>query len=73
MQICYLEHPDGRMMDQLRPSLDHCAACVLVRPAELARVSAAFQEAFPAPADGIERCDFVAAVPLCMALKDWKV
>ena len=61
------------MMDQLRPTLDYCAACVLVRPAELARVSAAFQAAFPAPTDNKDRCDFVAAVPLCTVLKDWKV
>lgn len=61
------------MMDQLRPHLDFCAACTLVRPRELAKVSAAFKAAFPAPSDGNERCDFVAAVPMRVAFHDWKV
>lgn len=61
------------MMDQLRPGIDYCAACALVRPSELGKVSAAFQAAFPAPNDGKDRCDFVAAVPMGIAFKDWKV
>lgn len=61
------------MMDQLRPNLDFCAACTLVRPKELARVSAAFEAAFPAPNDGKDRCEFVAAVPMSVAFRDWKV
>lgn len=60
-------------MDQLRPGVDFCAACTLVRPAELGQVSAAFQSAFPAPDDGKDRCDFVAAVPMGVAFTDWKV
>lgn len=60
-------------MDQLRANMDCCAAWMLVRPNELVRVSAAFQAAFPAPDDGKDRCDFVAAVPISVAFKDWKV
>lgn len=44
-----------------------------VRPHELVRVSAAFQAAFPAPNDGKDRCDFVAAVPVRVVYNDWKV
>lgn len=61
------------MMDQLRPHLDFCAACTLVRPRELAKVAAAFEAAFPAPMDAKNRCDFVAAVPMRVAFYDWKV
>ena len=60
-------------MDQLRANMDYCASWMLVRPNELVRVSAAFQVAFPAPNDGKDRCDFVAAVPINVAFKDWKV
>lgn len=60
-------------MAQLRANIDYCAAWMLVRPNELVRVSAAFQAAFPAPNDGKDRCDFVAAVPISVAHKDWKV
>ncbi|CAN0237071.1 unnamed protein product [Ascophyllum nodosum] len=70
--VCIFEHPDGRMMDQLRPGIDYCAACALVRPTELPRVKAAFQLAFPAPDDGEDRCEFVAAVPMNLAFQDWK-
>lgn len=60
-------------MEQLRPGFDYCAACALVRPTEIARVSAAFRSAFPAPDDGKDRCEFVAAVPMSVAFQDWKV
>lgn len=60
-------------MDQLRADIDSCTVWMLVRPSELVRVSAAFQAAFPAPNDGKDRCDFVAAVPISVAFKDWKV
>lgn len=60
-------------MDELRANIDYCATWMLVRPKELVRVSAAFEAAFPAPNDGKDRCDFVAAVPVNVAFKDWKV
>ncbi|CAM9309302.1 unnamed protein product [Ectocarpus sp. 8 AP-2014] len=71
-KVCHNDHPNGRIMDQLRASIDYCSSWMLVRPHELVRVSAAFQAAFPAPNDGKDRCDFVAAVPVRVAYNDWK-
>ncbi|CAM9562212.1 unnamed protein product [Ectocarpus sp. 6 AP-2014] len=71
-KVCHNDHPNGRIMDQLRASIDYCSSWMLVRPHELVRVSAAFQAAFPAPNDGKDRCDFVAAVPVRVAYNDWQ-
>lgn len=73
VQVCHLDHPNGRMMDQLRPNIDYCATCILVRPADIGQISGAFQDEFPASDESMDSCEFVAAVPLGVAFKDWKV
>lgn len=61
------------MLNQMRADVDFCSVYALVQPDKLSWVSAAFQAAYPAPNDGKERCDFVAAVPMSLAFADWKV